>query len=260
MNIPANKIQSNWEMLLKVIDKYITDDGPQGQFPNRKKHLLKMYDELQDRMILAPASSQEDFHNAFPGGYVAHILNIVSFSIKIYNVWKAGGAITDDYTIEEVVFAALHHDLGKSGDGKIDHYIPNPSDWHRKNQGKIYTTNPDLQFMTPPDRGIWILNQYNVKMTVNEVLGIKLADGMYDDGNIQYLKTFSINNRLKSNLPFIIHQADMAATRIEYEGWVKSKKIGGGSATAPKIGVTKKDETKAINKLKDEFNELFKTS
>jgi hypothetical protein len=258
MNISADQIQKNWQLLMRVIDKYIADNGPSNQFPDRKKHLLKMYDELQDRMIFAPASSQEDFHNAFPGGYVAHILNIVSFAIKIYGVWKGAGAIIDDYTEEELVFAALHHDLGKSGDGIEDHYIPNPSDWHRKNQGKIYTSNPDLQFMSPPDRGLWILNQYNVKMTINETLGIKLADGLYDDGNVQYLKTFSINNRLKSNLPFIIHQADMAATRVEYESWIKSKQNGAISATSSKIGLTKQDETKKVTKLKDEFNELFK--
>ena len=35
-------------------------------------------------------------------------------------------------------------------------------------------------------------------MSVNEVLGIKLIDGMYDDGNIQYLKSYA-EKKLKSN-------------------------------------------------------------
>ena len=98
-----------------------------------------------------------------------------------------------------------------------DNYIPNESDWHVKNQGKYYVSNPKLQFMTPPDRGIWILNQYSVTMTQNEYIGIKLTDGMYDDGNIQYLKSYAPEKKLKSNMPLILHQADMTTTRIEYE-------------------------------------------
>ena len=72
----------------------------------------------------------------------------------------------DNYTEEELIFAAMHHDLGKVGDLHNDHYIPNDSDWHIKNQGKYYVNNPDLQFMTPPDRGIWILNQFGITITI----------------------------------------------------------------------------------------------
>ena len=178
-----------------------------------------MYEHFKDRMMFAPASGQEHFHNCFPGGYVEHILNIVHYSKEFYKVWKDNGAYVDDYTEEELVFAALHHDLGKAGTLTEDHYIPNPSEWHRKNQGKIYTNNPDLKFMTPPDRGIWILNQFGIKMTENEYIGIKLTDGMYDEGNIQYLKSFAPEKKLKSNMQHILHQADMTTTRIEYEKW-----------------------------------------
>ena len=48
-------------------------------------------------------------------------------------------------------------------------------------------------------------------------LGIKLTDGMYDDGNIQYLKSYQPEKKLKSNITLIIHQLDMLTTRIEYE-------------------------------------------
>jgi len=261
MNLSAEQLQNNWQILMKIIDTSISKDGPQNQFPDRKKKLLKMYNDLQERIMLAPASSQEDFHNCFPGGYLDHILNITSFATKLYNMWKDKGASVDDYCLEEIIFSAMHHDLGKVGDLEQEHYIPNPSDWHRKNQGKNYTSNPNLQFMSPPDRGIWILNQYGIKITTNEMLGIKLADGMYDDGNIQYLKTFSIEKRLKSNLPYIIHQADMMATRIEYERWVNYKKIEGSTISGPKKpNLTEKADRKKVDKLKKEFNELFKVS
>ena len=211
IELTPEQLQSNWDKLIELIVD--TFDG------EREEKLLEMYNHFEDRMMLAPASGQEHFHNCFPGGYVEHILNIVKFSKLFHEIWASNGAYVDDYTIEELIFAALHHDLGKAGTLTEDHYIPNPSEWHRKNQGKIYTINPDLKFMTPPDRGIWILNQFGIKMTENEYIGIKLTDGMYDEGNIQYLKSYAPEKKLKSNMQHILHQADMTTTRIEYEKW-----------------------------------------
>jgi hypothetical protein len=56
---------------------------------------------------------------------------------------------------------------------------------------------------------------------MNEMIGIKLTDGMYDEGNIQYLKAYAPEKKLKTNMPHILHQADMATTRIEYEDWIR---------------------------------------
>ena len=144
-----------------------------------------------------------------------------------------------------MIFAALHHDLGKAGDLEQDHYIPNSSEWHRKNQGKIYTNNPEMNFMTPPDRGIWILNQFGVKLTQNEFIGIKLTDGMYDDGNIQYLKSYAPEKKLKSN---------MTTTRIEYEDWLHASEEQVTVTT--KVPRTKKEQ-ETVNNMKAKFDELF---
>ena len=246
MRLSAKQIKENWNKLIKIINDTFTGE--------RKEKILSMYDHLQDRMILAPASGTEYFHNCFPGGYVQHVLNIVHFVKQFYTVWKDNGAYVDNFTEEEIIFAAMHHDLGKVGDMEKEQYIPNPSEWHRKNQGKIYTPNPELQFMTPPDRGIWILNQFGITMSINEMLGIKLADGLYDEGNVQYLKTYSEDKKIKSNLPFIVHQADMTTSRIEYEQWLHNKDKS--TNTNNTVVVNKKD-TQTIVELKNKFDELF---
>ena len=254
MKLSPTKIKENWNKLITIINDTFSGE--------RKEKLINMYNHFEDRMILAPASGSEHFHNCFPGGYVQHILNIVHFSKQFYQVWKNNGAYVDNFTEEEVVFAAMHHDLGKVGDLENDHYIPNPSDWHRKNQGKIYTPNPELQFMTPPDRGIWILNQFDIKITMNEMIGIKLTDGMYDEGNIQYLKAYAPEKKLKTNMPHILHQADMATTRIEYEMWIKEEqqeevKVQKNVENI-KNAVTMKETSEQLSqKSKDLFNELF---
>ena len=128
--LTAEEIQNNWKKLIDTIEGFIDDD--------RKENLLKMYDYFQDRMMLAPASAKGHFHNAMPGGYVEHVLHVVQFSIEIKRLWEKNGAMIN-FTDEELVFAALHHDLGKIGDLNYDYYIPQDSEWHRKNRGEIYT-------------------------------------------------------------------------------------------------------------------------
>jgi len=250
----AEQIQDNWNKLIQIIE-----DTFEGE---RKEKLLKMYKHFEDRMVIAPASGTAHFHLCTTGGYVQHILNIIHYSKEFYKVWKDNGAYVDDYTMEELIFAAMHHDLGKVGDMDNDNYIPNESEWHVKNQGKFYVNNPDLQFMTPPDRGIWILNQFGIKITMMEMIGIKLTDGMYDEGNIQYLKAYAPEKKLKSNMPLILHQADMTTTRIEYEMW---ESLGREEEKKTKVrvdnikkAVTMEETSEQLTeKSKDLFNELF---
>ncbi len=248
------QIQDNWIKLIQLIE-----DTFEGE---RKEKLLEMYKHFEDRMVLAPASGQAHFHLCTTGGYVQHILNIVHYSKLFYQIWKDNGAYVDNYTEEELIFAALHHDLGKVGDMDNDHYVPNESEWHVKNQGKYYINNPELQFMTAPDRGIWILNQFGIQITMNEMIGIKLTDGMYDEGNIQYLKSYAPEKKLKTNMPHVLHQADMTTTRIEYEMWEnlereKEEKTKVRVDNIKKAVTMEETSEQLTEKSKDLFNELF---
>ena len=164
MKVTAEEIQRDWNKLIKIIETTFQDE--------RKEKLLKMYEHFKDRLLLAPASGIDHFHNAFPGGYLKHILSVIQFSVKMFKLWKECGAYID-YTKEEIIFASMHHDLGKLGDLENDHYVPNPSEWHRKNQGKIYTANSDIQFMNTFDRTMMILAHFGISLSTNELLGIK---------------------------------------------------------------------------------------
>ena len=241
--LQANKIEENWNNLIKLIE-----DSFSGE---RKDNLLKMYNHLKDRMMFAPASSKEHFHNAFPGGYVDHVLNITRAVKSVYQTWKDHGAHIN-FTEEEMIFATLHHDLGKVGDDTTDYYIPNESEWHRKNQGKIYTPNPKLQYMNVSDRSLWLLQKFDVKLNQTEYIGLKLADGMYEEGNKQYYMSFTPDFELQTNLPHIIHQADMLASKTERDNW----KYGEKKVVNTKVPKTK-DEQKQVDNLKSKFDELF---
>ena len=72
--LSAEQIQANWEKLLQVIHHYISSP--------RKEQLLKLYNDMEEIIVTSPASSKAHFHNAFPGGYVDHVLRVISCAIQ----------------------------------------------------------------------------------------------------------------------------------------------------------------------------------
>lgn len=208
MKLSAEQIQANYDIFKSNILNYISSP--------RKEQLLEFYKEREEILLLAPASSREAYHNAFPGGYLDHVNRVVQASLGIYEVWNSFREI-DTFTKEELVFAAINHDLGKLGEDNKPSYIPNDSEWHIKNQGQIYKTNSELPFFTVPDRSLFVLTQARIPFSQNEYLGIKLHDGLYDDMNKPYLISFNVESRLRTSLPLILHQADLLASRVEWE-------------------------------------------
>ena len=251
--LKLSEIQKNWDRLRNLINN--TFEG------ERLEKLNKMYDYFEDRMCVAPASGTEHFHNAHVGGYVEHVLHVVDLALKFTNVWEADGA-TIDFTVEEIIFAALHHDLGKIGDLEEDYYIPQESEWHRKNRGEIFTHNPKLNYMTVTDRAIFLLNHFGLDMSEKEYIGIRLTDGLYEEANKKYYITYTPGNTLKTNIAYILHQADMAASHIEYDEWKRGElqeeiKVEKKVENIKKAVTMEETSDQLSQKSKDLFDELF---
>ena len=230
MILSEEQLLENWQQFLGYIEQYITGD--------RQKRLIDFYNKYEERFILLPASHKPVYHNCFPGGYIEHVNRVVSASLEIDAVWRKFD-VKPTYTTEEVVFSALNHDLGKFGTFKHEAILPNPSDWHIKNRGEIYTFNTQMDYMTVPDRGLWILSQLGIEVSKNEWLAIKLHDGLYDESNKPYLLSWGPETKLRTSLPFIIHQADLLAARVEFEReWLD--KLNGIPVEKPKPVSTQK--------------------
>ena len=112
---------------------------------------------------------------------------------------------------------ALNHDLGKVGDGEKVGYIPETSDWHKKNQGSMFKANPELDFMLIQDRSLFILQKYGISMNQKEYFAIRLHDGIYDDANKSYFFSHNPDSKFRTNIVYILHQADFMASKIEYD-------------------------------------------
>jgi hypothetical protein len=247
--LDETQITENYEKFRKLINQTFTGD--------RLDSLNKMYDQLEDRIVLTPASSTEHFHNAFAGGYIDHILRVTRNAVKVFDMYTDLGIGLVQFDKETVIFTALHHDLGKVGNVNESWYIPNDSQWHIENQGKIYKTNPNMHWMNLNDRTFWLLNHFGIKISEVEYLGIQITDGLYDEANKEYYISYDPNKALKSSFPFLMHQADIMATRFEWERW---KKLKDGSVTTKNVGgrPTKKQKLENVKMPeKIDFKSIF---
>ena len=250
--LTAEKIQTNWEIMLNIIETEISGE--------RGEKLLDFYSNFSERLIMMPASHKKEYHNAFPGGYVDHVIRVINCAIELHNLWDKMGANTSTYTREELIFSALNHDLGKMGDHEHEAYIPQTDQWRKDKLGEDYTFNTRLPFASVPDRGLFLLQTHGIQYSFNEMIAIQTHDGLYDEGNKKYLSTYLPEQKPRTALPFILHQADLMAARIEFEQeWLtklnngETKKGNFNTSKAPEPTDKKQPiKQKALSSVKSE--------
>ncbi len=110
---------------------------------------MDFIDKMADMGLFdAPASTMLSLHNAFPGGLVDHLLRVASYAVKINETLPEGLKQTK----ESVIRVSLLHGIGKVG-----LYTPCKSEWHIKNQGKMYEFNENLTSMTVGERSVYYM-------------------------------------------------------------------------------------------------------
>jgi hypothetical protein len=204
--LSPEQMAENLAKFYSLIDKYISGD--------RKDKLLEMYKDIEETLATSPASTKISHHNAFAGGYLDHVIRVTESALVFEKVWDKFGQ-SKNYTTEELAFAALNHDLGKLGTNDEPVYIPNQSQWHRENQGLMFNYNPAIAHMRIAERSLFVLQKYNIQVSENEFLAIRLHDGLYEEANKQYYITYNKDTELRSNIAYILHQADLMSSKIE---------------------------------------------
>lgn len=206
--LSPEELIDNYNLHLQIIDEYLS--------PERAEKAKAMIEHIGEDYVTAPASSKLWYHGCYPGGYIEHVNTVVSVALKIMKMYsKMGGVI--DFSVEELVFSALFHDLGKIGNGERPNYLPQESEWHKKNRQEYYTNNPELDFMLVPDRSLFVLQKFGIQVTQQEYLAIKLHDGLFDESNKAYYVSFNPDSKLKTNIVPILHSADYLASKLELD-------------------------------------------
>lgn len=205
--LTTDQISDNWLKFDGLISSSIL-------YPNSAK-LRVFYEQYSNRIATMPASGKDSYHNCFVGGYIEHVIRVHELALQITDTWRKNGA-NIDFTNEELSMVTLNHDLGKFGSPEHEYYIDQTEGW-KKEKGELYKHNGALNFMKTSDRTIFLLQSIGVTLTEKEWLGISLHDGLYEEAARSYYVSYNDDYRLRTHLPFIVHQADLTATRIEYD-------------------------------------------
>jgi hypothetical protein len=213
--IEEEKIRDNMLRFKSIINTEFSGD--------RLKKILNMVECIEDRMAVAPASSKEYYHSAFVGGYLEHVLQVFDIAMELYDGIYAKYKNTDSFTREELVLSVLFHDLGKVGDANNEFYIFQTNKWRRDTLKELYMPNPNIPNMDTADRSLYLLQYFDITLTQNEWITIKIHDGMYSEANAKYFSVYNEDQVLKTMLPYIVHVADLLSSRFEYDKWASPK-------------------------------------
>jgi hypothetical protein len=85
------------------------------------------------------------------------------------------------------------------------------------------------------------------------MIAIQTHDGLYDEANKKYLMGFMVEQKPRTSLPFILHQADLMAARVEFEMEWLPKFTNKNNLEGPKKNYTltskSSTKTKALNSI-----------
>ena len=146
------------EQIVKNTKKYFETANKLGFMT---EELMKF---LGAEFIAAPASTQTNYHNAFEGGLIAHLLNTAKYAVGINN------SLPEDERVDQntLVKVCLLFQIGKA---KM--YTPCTSEWHKKNQGKMYEFNKELtSSIRVGERSVFYVKNYGVNLSEEEFAAI----------------------------------------------------------------------------------------
>ena len=148
---------------------------------------------LGEPFITAPASTMTDLHNAFEGGLIDHLLRVGSYAVKFNN------ALPEEEQVNQtsLLKVCLLHQIGKA-----HLYIPCMSEWHRKNQGKMYEFNSNISSMRVGERSVYYALSNGIKLNDEEFTAILNHDKL--DDKMSTFHNSTIGDLLKSAIVFSI--------------------------------------------------------
>ena len=191
-------VKRNFEKTLSLIKDTVKSD--------RKEKILSLFDTFQVRYATAPASQQKTYHSAFLGGLCFHNLNVLQWVGRFASLMAK-----DEFTNETLLVVSLLHDIGLIGNRDKEYFIPQTSDWHLK-QGLMYEINKDIDFVKTAHRSLFLLQEFDIKLSKDEFVAILLQDGQTDHSNQHY-------SNKEPKLAQILQFAKSTATKAERDNY-----------------------------------------
>lgn len=184
------RVRKGMKRFDKIVETFVEND-------ERKEYIQKIIDTYGERFFTSPAASTNKGHEWWIGGLVEHSCNVAVFGIKLNKCLNA------NLSNEQIAFCGLFHDLGKIGDETENYYLPETSQWHRDNLGRMYLRNERLLPIPVSIRSLYLLQGLSIPLTKEEFQAIALHDGP----NMDLVRMYE--NKMKEyDLTLIMQMAD----------------------------------------------------
>lgn len=137
-------LAKNYAQFMKMIElKLSSRDG--------YENLHKFLESFVGEVASAPAATHLHYGGAYDGGLVEVSLQTLKFAAKLNVAYEC------NIPADSLVACSLLSLLGAAGTDKDEYFLWNDSEWHRKNQGVIFTINPKLANLSVPNLSLWRL-------------------------------------------------------------------------------------------------------
>lgn len=186
-------MSNNDENEVLVEKKQIKDYLEEIRMPALRKNVIKLYDDIEEKLKSNPASIK--YHHDYASGLYVHTLEVMRFAVDIFEMYKE--EFIKHFTRDDVILVAFIHDLEK-----ITKYKKNPSiragvsePYFMYNYGKL-----DLNDTAEVTR---LAGQYNIHLTDMQLnsVGLHMGGWSKDKGRLTCLAA-------------LIHIADLLSTNI----------------------------------------------
>lgn len=147
-------------------------DGLVKYVPNHDALL----EELGDGVFEAAYNRFNFMNNSYAGGLVENALKVVSYAVKQNNM------LTNKVDLNSLIKTCLIAELGL-----YNLYVKSTSDWHIKNQGKIYDWVDEKDTsLRLGERTVFLLQKCGVSLTKDEFTAIVNLNKPSDDPNTKW--------------------------------------------------------------------------
>jgi hypothetical protein len=146
-----------------------------------EKNVNQFAEDYGDRLVLCPLGLTLE-NGGYPGALIERSLKT---SQMIKKIIQASNLNID---LVSAIKVALVSELGKLGDAKVDGelYLPQDSDWHKNKLGQYYKYNENCSKINPAHRALFILQRYNLQLTLEELIAVVTAGGVHIPENSFY--------------------------------------------------------------------------
>jgi len=146
-----------WTSYAKLAEK-ITEHGD---------GINRMVGDLAERLLMCPAEPRNDSPGCEPGGLIQQAITVAKGMKRLNDGFNMGT------TTESILLVGLFHEIGKIGNLDEPYFVPEEESWRREKLGAFYKPNERLGRMTIPERSLFLLNHYGVKLTEEEFMAIR---------------------------------------------------------------------------------------